>query len=371
MKHDDLWPVLLSDATPTRADITWILIALLVLMAVAVVAEQFRQRRLRRRRVAVEWQTVEQIAREKQLSDSEWKRFKGCIARWHSSEPLRAATVRLDFDRCVESEMKALLEKGDPEQYARAGAELRDIRVHLNLDYIPYGQRIHSTRELSTGQLVTLWPANEKGQPTRRQMRVLSLDEAYLHLAPAGIGGGGGPEPSPGEAFRCQVWRDDDARYMFTIPFVRAEADPPQWALQHTSDLDRMQSRNFFRIRYEQTVSVGVMDPPAGGDTERLARQPVTARLRGRVTSLSAGGYALVVQQPVPAHVFLRLRLDLPGSGTLELDSRIVGTSLLGGGRTLVRASFVNVDDETRDELVKFVTLQQQQPASGSPESPD
>jgi c-di-GMP-binding flagellar brake protein YcgR len=104
------------------------------------------------------------------------------------------------------------------------------------------------------------------------------------------------------------------------------------------------------------------MDPPPGGDVDKLPKQPVTARLRGRITSLSAGGFAMVLQQPVPAFVFLRVHLELRDTPPLDIDAKIVGTTLLGGGRTLVRGSFVHINDEDRDKLVRFVTLLQQQP---------
>jgi c-di-GMP-binding flagellar brake protein YcgR len=360
-----------GDDAVRSADITWLLVALLIVMALAIVAEHFRQKGLQRKRIRSEWKTVEQIAQDKQLSTDEWKRLRAMVARWQPTEPLRAVTVRHDYDHCVDLEMAALA-KGAQGEFDRAGAELRDIRVHLGLDFIPYGQRIFSTRELRSGQVVTLWPEGQSSAP-RRQMRVVEIDEGHMHLAPMTLGDAAVPTPAADSPMRGQAWRDDDARYMFTVPFVREEGTPSTWVVRHTSDLDRMQSRDFFRVHFEQTVTVGVLESPPGGEMEKLARQPVVTRLRGRLTSLSAGGFALVVQQPVPAHVYLRVHLELKGSKSLDLDARIVHTAMLGGGRTLLRGSFVRITEEEREELVRFVTLLQQQPAepAGSVEARD
>ncbi|MDX9974667.1 MAG: PilZ domain-containing protein [FCB group bacterium] len=360
MKPDSL-ATLLDSATVRTADVTWVLVGVLICLVIAIIAEQFRQKGLRRKRVESEWKTVGQIGRDKALSPPEQEHLRQMVSRWRPDEPLRAVTVRYDFDACVDQEMTALLQKGVKSEYDQAGIELRDIRVHLGLDFIPYGQRIHSTRELGTGQVVTFWPASG-GKTPRRAMRVMSLDEAYMHLVPVNLGDDSSLRPKPNDRLRGQAWRDDDARYLFTVVFVREESDPPAWVVQHTSQMNRMQSRDYFRVRFDQTVTVGVMDPPLGGDLSRLPRQPVTARLRGRITSLSAGGFAMVLQQSVPVHMFLRVHLELPETKPMDIDARIVGTTLLGGGRTLIRGNFVQITDEQREHLVRYVTLLQQRP---------
>lgn len=356
MESKGLLPILNVPAQQTSGPV-WLAVALLALLAVAIVVEFTRQRVQARRRLLREWETLRQIATERELSDDEWDRLRACIERGSPRDPLRAATVRQEFDRCVEREMTALRERGDPSAYEAVGAQLRDVRVRLGLDYVAFGQRIASTRELPPGQELWLAAASE-GRPSWRAATVVAVDEAYLQVTPSD--GELPPYIEAGGRVRGRAWRGEDGRYEFTVPVARIETNPPTLFLYHTSDLSRTQAREYFRIRYEDTLSVGILDPaPQEGDDSARFVEPQTW-LRCRVTSLSAGGIALVASQPVPAHVGLRIPLELPDLDPLELNARIVGTQPVGAGHYLVRATFVDIPDEARDRLARFVALRQQ-----------
>lgn len=341
--------------------VQWATAALLLMMAAAILLEYVRAKWRRRQELKAEWNTVEEIGRERGLSEAERDRLRAAVLKSHPKEPLRAVTVRQEFDRVVEKEMSALLDKRDMAGYESAGVLFRDIRVHLGLDYVPYGSRVVSTRELGTA--LTVWLAPAGREPLQwRSMQVVRVDEAFLELAPSKGDEQQDSAPAPGTMFRCRLWRDDDARYAFSVPFLKtSETNPSVWRMGHTSDLDRVQTREYFRIRYEQAVNVSVIEPPLGRENESLSDLPAVTQFRARVTNLSAGGAGLVAQQPVPAHVFLRIRLDLPEYEPIDVEAKIVGTTPIGGGRWLVRASFVRVKDETREKLVRFVLQQQQQ----------
>jgi c-di-GMP-binding flagellar brake protein YcgR len=336
------------------AAVRWMTTGLLALMALAIAWEFVRQKLRRRQQIATEWRTVEQIARDKDLSPSEWERLKSSIARYSPDEPLRAATVRFEFDRCVEREMARVRELGDWEAFEAVGLELRDVRNRLGMDYVPYGSRLFSTREAPTGLKMCLTPMEDRSEWLTGT--IVEVDEAFLRVR-VSEGASHRKVPRPGQRILCRLWRDDDARYTFTAAFVRAEADSTEWLFEHTSTMERVQSREFFRIRYEQTVTVRVVESAP----DELRGERTVTQLRARVTNLSAGGLALVVHQPVPAHARLRMAMDLTGGERVELEARIISTSPIGAGRWVLRANFANIDDETRESLVRFVMLQQQQ----------
>jgi len=330
------------------------------LLAVAVVFEFVRQRRVSRSRVRGLWGTVEDIAREKELTDDEHKVLSELLRRWSPEEPHRAATVHEYFDECVEAEMNGVRARGDIKEFERLGVVLRDVRSRLALDMTPIGQRIFSTRQLYSPQEVWFVDAAESPPRWKRGL-VQSVNEAYFT-----VGMAVDVEPpryTPGRDVRFRLYRDDDARYTYTTQFVRREAEPPGLTFEHTSVLDRIQSREHYRVRHEQSANIGILDGSLDANVTDSASRKIVTRLRGKIVNISAGGIAVVVPQPVPSQVMMRVGVDLPMERTVafEVDARIVAINPLPAGRYLLRAAFVRVTDEDREAIARYVMHKQQQ----------
>ncbi len=330
------------------------------LIIVAFSVERFRQRKRSGRQLAAEWSTVETIIRDKELTPEEQKALRTLIRKQSPREPLRVVTVRQHFDECVDRMMESLGQSRDHRQYAETGALLRDVRVALALDYVPFGQRIQSTRELSGGQLISLALASDT-KPRWHSGRVESLDEAYLFIALDDMDARSLNELQPDTEVRARLWREDDARYAFMLTCAGMRETPPSYIFCHSAQLDRLQARSDYRIRHEQTTSIGVISKPLDElDVQRLAERPLVTKLRGRITNLSAGGCALVVQQSIPGQVLLRIVVELDDWEPFDLFARIVATTPISGGRTFVRTSFVAIDDEKRDKIARYIMRRQQ-----------
>jgi hypothetical protein len=302
---------------------------------------------------------VKKIAKEKELADQEIKQLISFVQRRSPGHPLWAITVRQHFDHCIEQEMEALRAGGHTKEYEEAGSQLRDIRLRLGLDYIPFGQRILSTRELHMGQSVWL-PTSSETPPHWMRTDVSGLDEAYFYLRLPDLAALEKPKFKPGNEVECQMWREDDGRYTFRAALIRFDTAPATLVFRHTSQLSRIQSRAHFRIRHNQPVSLGILNAPANGSEEGIAERPVVTHLHGRITNLSAGGLALITQQPIPRHVFLRLTLELPETEPVEVNGRIVSATPLPNGQHLVRIAYLGLAEEMREKIAKHVLRHQQ-----------
>jgi hypothetical protein len=300
-----------------------------------------------------------EIIRERNFSEEEIKILLNLVKRRASLHALRAITTRHDYDRCVDEEMAALEKKNDPKEFERIDLLLRDIRGILGLDYVPFGQRIHPTREIHPGQSVTVAKANEA---TLKWIRITidEGDEAYYTFSPRAKKGDSVPSIRAGDELRCRMWRDDDARYVFATEIISTESDPRSWRAKHTHDFKRVQARSHFRIRHDQTTTVSILNGPVDGNMENASGRHTVTKMRGRITSLSAGGCALVMQQPVSKQVLLRISLELSAEEPLPLEARIVATSTISGGCHLVRATFVGLDDTWCDRVAKYALHRQQ-----------
>lgn len=348
---------------PSHSPVTILitLFLLLCLIALAHLAGKMRRAGARRRRLAVEMTGVREVAVEKGLSKDEWLVLEDLVLRRSPGDPMRTVTVRQRFNACVTAEMDDLARDASTGDFAGRGATLRDIRVHLGLDHVPVGQPIESTRDLHRGQSVWMSPVGPGAEwvPTRLAL----LDEAHLQLRPVDSG-----LPSsirPGSRVRCRMWREDDARYVFESSVAEVRQDPPEVLLMHSVSPRRVQSRAHFRIHFYQSVTFGIVGLPPGGDAGDISRVSAGALFRGNVTSLSAGGVAIVAQHDVPVHAAIRFRLDIPGHEPLDMAARVVSTSPLSGGRHMIRAAFLGIGDDVRDVIARHVILQQQQAARG------
>lgn len=328
------------------------------LLVLAILFELVRQRRARNRRVQAAWRTVQAIAKEKELTEDERRTLESLIRRWSPNEPARAATVMQHFDSCVEAEMESIRQRGDLAAFERVGTLLRDIRTRLALDFVPVGQRIYSTRELFAPQEAWMAPADETPPRWRRGV-VAAVNEAYFEITSTDS-----PPFRPGQEVRFRIFREDDARYAFTASFVRQDREPPLLLFTHTSELKRIQTREHYRVRHEQATTIGVMNAPVDGLVTSGRERRIVTRLRGKIVNISAGGLAVILPQGLPSQVLMRVNIDLAFEdiAPFDADARIVASNPLTGGRHLIRAAFVGLEEERRDAIARYVMHRQQAP---------
>lgn len=350
---------------PVPYDDTWMLYVLVAVIAMFVVAywvEKLRRRAEWKRTLEAEFASLADLANDKDFTRDEKNILEDLARRFAPEEPFRVGTMRQVFNRCVDAAMDEALKSGDKKLFERRGEVLRDIRVKLGLDYVPFGLRIQSTRELYTKQPVWVSATADLDHALWTRMVVAMVDEGHFYLAHEDEA----PLPTvrTGDTIHFRMWREEDARYEFNARVAATQAGAPEWELTHTTRLRRLQARAHFRIKYDAAVEVGIVSAPLDGALSGIAARPVVTRLRGRISSLSGGGYAVVVTQPVPKQVLLRVVFEIdPGHGPLLTNARIVGTVDISGGRHLLRAQFVGLTEEEREVVTRFV-FQTQQPAT-------
>ncbi len=346
-----VWPV---------ADERTLTLAMLLLVGLfvgAVFLELYRRRRDRELRLRAEWRGVKDFCDERELFPEDWKFLHAILSQYAPDHPFAAVTKKTVFDACISRYIQAISTTVEGDELESRGVRLRDIRNQLGLDYVPLGRRIQTTRSLQEGQ--TLAGAAADGATVDWfNFTVSRVNEASFSLRLADNG------PSPQFQIHARVkfrmWREEDARYLFEAPLVGVDAAAKTWNFHHAENLTRNQSRAYFRLRIEQTVSVAVLNATLTDDYEGvMVREPVT-ELRGRITSLSGGGVAVVFQQPVPKQVLLRIPLSIPSlGGTLKVIVRPIASHQLSAGRSLLRGMFVAMSDETREAITRYVFSKQ------------
>lgn len=344
----------------SNSAILWSAVLFLGLLISAISLEMFRQSVAQRRRIRGYWRSAEDIVRNKELSDREWRELRALIQHWSPKDPLRIISERYPFDSAVGKEMAELLRQGKQDQYHELGVILRDVRTRLSHDYVPLGQRIHSTREIFNNQRIWIAEAGTKS-PNWVEVKTIGVNEGFLMLGPTAAGKEV-PSFKPGTKVHCRMWRDDDARYLFELEYSGRNSELQGLNFYHSSNMERVQARQYYRVPHNQTADLEVISNPvddAEGRVDFGAQRSVTT-LRGRITNVSAGGFAAVVHQPIAKQVFLRVTLDLEESESLTVVSKIVSSVEMAGGRYLLRTQYEGLAPDDREKVVKHVTIKQQ-----------
>lgn len=334
------------------------------LLVAAVAAELIRRRRIRRARTQQQWRAAHDIFRERGIAGTDAELLEKLIRRHLPREPLKTVTTREGFEFVLDREFNR--RRPDDPEFERLGIQLRSLRNELGLDYVPVGHSLQSTRELHDGQWMQVaLPSEQRLQWTR--VMVEDVNEAYFYVVlkdspPAAV-----PHFQPGQTVHCRLWREEDARYLFDTAIAAYDEPPPTWRMRHTNQLTRTQARTDFRVRHEQPVVAGVINAPLNKEDVDIKARPVVTKIPGRLTSLSAGGCAIVFKQAIARHVLLRINLDVPGLRPFDTEVEIVATAPISGGRYLVRGRFLGLSEETRDKIARYVLHKQQQRLAKQP----
>ncbi len=366
---------ILQFPVPSALTLALLAAGILLFFSGAAWIEWNRRRAKAQRRGAREWDAARDLLRTKGVEAPDAALLEDWVRRFAATQPLRAVTTREGFDALVVQGMERA-RKDDAKKQRRdaaatlvedLGVRLRTIRAALGLIHVPAGSSLTSTRELSEGQWMSI--ANGDIDPPRWfRVMIEDVNEAHLYVAYKDGPPSSAPKIPVGAPVRCSVWRADDARYTFTSEALAYDESPALWRLKHTDKLHRTQARAHYRIRHDQEIVAGVLSAPQGtADSADLAARPVITRLPGRITSLSAGGCAIVFRQSVTRHVLLRFTLDLPAELPLEVQTEIVSTAHISGGRFLVRSRFLGLSEDARDRIARYVHHKQQQRHSTPP----
>ena len=330
---------------------------LFVLIIVAVLLELRRRKHSRRVQVLAERKLVNEIAAERQLDSDEKKALFELIDRYFPETPLAVVKDRSIFDAAVQQEIQAVETGNDERSLRQAGLVLRSLREKLEFQYVPVGQRIDSTRELYEGQVV--WLGKEEDPSRWYECAVSAVDEAFLHVTMIEERAGQAPPFKPGENLRCRLWREDDARYIFSLRLASCTKAPLTCTLRHTSDLNRMQAREYYRIHYTQSAQLNLLNSQEAAEAD-VQEPRIVAKWPAHFVNLSAGGFAVVAQQSLPVDIRVIIEIELPGEKAFEAQACTVGAENLPGDRHLIRARFTDITEDKRDLIARYVSLRQQ-----------
>jgi hypothetical protein len=238
--------------------------------------DYFKKATLQKTVNKIQHKAVLDIYEDKKLDDSETELLDRIIDQHAHENPLRAVTTRDGFGQCVQVEMHRIATESDKDIFRETGIKLRDIRNTLGLDYVPIGKPVHSSRELHVSQIISV--AQDNGSNSSWKPMVLQeIDEAYLYISRKSDSTIARFEDC--DKVLCKLWHDEDAQYVFLSRIVFHGEARAEWRLSHNEQkMDRTQSREHFRMRYEQNTNVEILNASANEEPEYIKRRRAVTR---------------------------------------------------------------------------------------------
>ncbi|MBI2503145.1 MAG: PilZ domain-containing protein [Candidatus Latescibacteria bacterium] len=331
----------LQDQTPPWLGEFFAFLGLVVLPAL-ILFYWIRKHRLQRHA----WEAFLEHAAERGLNP-EQGRLLAQIARQHQMKhPLLLLSSIKSFDHHLGRYAHGL----GPGFSRKAAAELGALRRSLGFDQPTPRQALYSTRQVSPGQTLMVWPAPGRSEGFCPCV-VVKRDEASITLAPllrkdeecfAGL--------EAGAQLKVRLWGPDHLEYRFRTHLLPGNPESLLFSIRHGDRLERIQQRDFFRMK----VRFEVVLYPAG----RAEPLPAT------VLDLSGGGMAVLTDTPLPLDQVVVIDPHFAGDFPLAgLHCQAVKQADQGRGYRL-SLEFLDLSPHQEAEIIQSINTYQLHRAS-------
>jgi len=327
------------------------LVAVVSLGTLVVLLAGLLIRRLRFQRQV--WANFHATASEHGLSDEQTSLMERIARRAKMRQPLLLLTSVQSYDLRVSAYLKR-----QPESQTRQAEidSLGHIRLLLGYDRVPTGQPLRTTRELSTGQRLMVWPV--KGGPPGfcHAVVVHRDDDAIVAVPLLREDDDFLAQLQSGDRIKVRFWRRHDTEYRFRTTILEANPDTTAIVIGHSERLERIQKRDFYRLAVRFRLGLIVLPEPGAGGAESIA---AGRRLDVSVADISGGGLGVAVNATVAPDATVVVDPGYNGPFPIAgLWCHVAGQEERDGKRFL-RLEFTNLSRERQEDLVGVIQRQQ------------
>nr|WP_092068293.1 flagellar brake domain-containing protein [Dendrosporobacter quercicolus]NSL47041.1 PilZ domain-containing protein [Dendrosporobacter quercicolus DSM 1736]SDL73729.1 c-di-GMP-binding flagellar brake protein YcgR, contains PilZNR and PilZ domains [Dendrosporobacter quercicolus] len=139
--------------------------------------------------------------------------------------------------------------------------------------------------------------------------------------------------------------------YQLTCTFIDKRLNPiPVWLVSRPADIKKIQQRAFVRLDSSMPVRWQFL-------TETEDDPLISSTIR----DISGGGVRIITKNPVPLGSKLKVMIDLPGIGPLELSSEVVRIDQPQADLPIfwVGTKFLDIPENIRSKIIKYIFKKQ------------
>lgn len=334
--------------------------AAIVMSALALMTFLYVRARLsikRSRKVASD-DLFDEYVNKAGLYPSEVKLLKEILSHESVQYPHAVFQSAMLFEKCMDAEVRLLLaSRGDPSMCADDEAVLSNLRKKLGYSYLPLEHPLLSTRNIETGQAVSVFAVTGSVPLVKRAVVVANRETSFR------VQGDANDEEQPkffeGEEVKLVFARQGDGVYGVQVEICRVDSTKTFECL-HTMKFRRNQMRQFVRMEVNLPVNVRLVAPVQADNQSPAIGEQNEAML----SDISGGGVSFVGERAyVPGDV-VSLRFVLTTGKFSGISGKVLRVSLIDGKTPVVyrhHIQFIDIEQKDRDRIVKFIFEKQRQ----------
>lgn len=341
----------------------WFLLGFLLFLALLIGGTAYT--RYRRRRLKLE-KAFHELSTEKSLTSVEERELYAMACGVTPDQPLAILSSLAAFERGVEDRVPTTATSPASSELLSL---LQSLRRKLGFERLPSSWALRHTRQIPPE--TRLMVGFKRDDEARFCTCVVEENHASgIRVAPLlRTDQEALTQVKSGERLYVRFWRMRDTEYKFRTQLLAGSPEVRDTLLlAHSDDLERVQQRDFFRLRVNLPIALyDLPDPDLAEISQEELRLPDEAVkiLDATLVNVSAGGCAIRSEQELPGDALVIVDPDI--GGPFSLGGMVCRVSRVEAGDDGLThyLHYVNATDIVQDRIVRELYRQQLERAAG------
>ena len=258
------------------------------------------------------------------------------------------------YEQCLDQVVQKFL-NGSGGDFDDEEKVLSSLRKKMGYSYLPLEHPLLSTRNIETGQKLSVFPEKDKKVLIRRAMMVLNR-EFYFRIQYDSE-----KEETvrffSGQTVRLAFARRSDGMYGIAVKIFRVKGSTIDF--YHTMEMKRNQLRQFVRVDVNLPLKFRIIK------TENEESKKQTGKLiEGKIVDISGGGLSFLFSRPLVPGDIVSFKFQLTTAHFSEIDAKILRVSIQESKTATCykhHVQFINIEQKLREKIVKYIFEKQRQ----------
>jgi len=258
------------------------------------------------------------------------------------------------YEQCLDPVVHKFL-NGSGEDFDDEEKVLSSLRKKMGFSYLPLEHPLISTRNIETGQKLSVFPEKDKKVLIRRAVMALNR-ELFFRIQYD-------PEKEEtvrffqGQTVRLAFARRSDGVYGITVKIFRVKGSTVDF--YHTMEMKRNQLRQFVRVDVHLPLKFRIIK------TENEESKKQTGKPNeGKIVDISGGGLSFLFSRPLVPGDIVSFKFQLTTAHFSGIDAKILRVSIQESKTVTCykhHVQFINIEQKLRDKIVKYIFEKQRQ----------
>ena len=353
------WP------TASRGLLVGLVILFILAGAGIAISEALKRAKSAREKQAASWEAFAGLAKKANLNTNDLMLLKR-LAGFSGADPAEAVFSQLYlFEKGVEGEIDRC--RKDPVLLKNVCDTIASVRKKLGFDPVPAGLQYYSSRELTSGQDISLYLPENPMIKYRSQIEQVSELELRVKRPEFKEGSPAFKQGMGALGLMVSLYKPGDAEYSFKTKILRESPDKHSLALEHVLEMDRKQLRDFVRLEVRSQAKFRFI---RSEDKELMKGG---TRFTGTIVDISGGGCNLMSAEQYHQNDVVMMSFNFMGEAFYGVKGsvlRIKQNIVSGAPAYYHHLEFQDLENNVRERIIRLIFEKQREEVQWQKTSP-